>query len=54
LGYTNKTEHPRPPGLTGGGEVVRIIEGNPERQKKKLRTQIHGKFNDISSADENK
>jgi hypothetical protein len=31
-------------------------EGSPKRhdKKKKLRPQINGKFNDISSADENK
>jgi hypothetical protein len=27
---------------------------NPKRQKKKLRTKINRKFNDIASADENK
>jgi hypothetical protein len=37
-----------------GGEVIRINEskGSPERQK--LITQINGKSNDISGADENK
>jgi hypothetical protein len=39
-----------------GGEVIQINEakGSPRRTKKKLRTQINGKFNDMSSADENK
>jgi hypothetical protein len=40
-----------------GGEVIWISEakGIPKRQKKKqLRTQINGKFNYISSANENK
>jgi hypothetical protein len=38
-----------------GGEVIRISETkvSPKR-KKKLRTEINGKFNDIISADENK
>jgi hypothetical protein len=37
------------------GKVIRINEakGSPTRQNK-FRTQINGKFNDISSADENK
>jgi hypothetical protein len=34
------------------GEVNRISEAKDTR--KNLRTQINGKFNDISSADENK
>jgi hypothetical protein len=36
-------------------EVIRISEakGSPKRQKE-LRTQINGKCNDVSSADENK
>jgi hypothetical protein len=29
-------------------------KGSPKRQKQKLRTQINGKCNDISSADETK
>jgi hypothetical protein len=38
-----------------GGEVIRISEakGSPKRQKK-IRTQINGKCNNISSVDENK
>jgi hypothetical protein len=30
------------------------VKGTPKRQNKKLRTQINGKFNDVSSADDNK
>jgi hypothetical protein len=39
-----------------GKEVIRISEakGSLKRQKKKLKTQINGKFNDISSAYKNK
>jgi hypothetical protein len=35
--------------------IIRISEarGSPKREKK-LRTQINGKFNDVSSPDENK
>jgi hypothetical protein len=34
---------------------VSEAKGNPKRQKKKkLRTQINGKLNDLSSADKNK
>jgi hypothetical protein len=38
------------------GEVIRISEAkdSPKRSPKKLRTQIDGKCNDISSADKNK
>jgi hypothetical protein len=37
----------------GGGVIwVSEVKGSPKRRKK-LRTQINGKFNDISSADEN-
>jgi hypothetical protein len=32
--------------------LISEAEGSPKRQK--LRTQINGKYNDISSADENK
>jgi hypothetical protein len=43
-------------GVIGGGDVIPISEakGSPKRQKKKTRTQTIGKFNDVSSADENK
>jgi hypothetical protein len=37
----------------GGSSVLSGAKGSPTT-KKKIRTQINGKFNDISSADENK
>jgi hypothetical protein len=34
--------------------IIRISEAKGSLKDKKLGTQINGKFNDISSADENK
>jgi hypothetical protein len=42
--------------INWGGEVIRNNEAknSPKRQKKSLRKQKNGKFNNIVSADENK
>jgi hypothetical protein len=36
------------------GEVIQIIEAKYSPKRKKIKTQINGKLNDIGSADENK
>jgi hypothetical protein len=37
-----------------GAEVIRISEAKCSSKRKKLGTQVNGKFNDVSSADESK
>jgi hypothetical protein len=37
-----------------GGKIIRINEAKSSPEEKKIGTEINGKFDDLSSADENK
>jgi transcriptional regulator CtsR len=47
------TVNRRQSGVTGGGGTIRISKATASPKRQKTRTEMNGKFNDISSADEN-